>query len=194
VTGPAPLELRTTSAEETRSLAAALAPLCTAGDVLLLAGDLGAGKTTFAQGFGAALGITEVMTSPTFTLVRRYELAPPAGAGASGASAGSGRPGGPGSPGRPVDTLLHADMYRLDHLHEIVDLGLGELVEDGGVALVEWGEAAEPVLGEESLSVRLEPADDDDGHRMITLRTDGKRWTGRWEALQSAVARWQVGG
>jgi tRNA threonylcarbamoyladenosine biosynthesis protein TsaE len=191
VTGPAPLELRTTSAEETRSLAAALAPLCTAGDVLLLAGDLGAGKTTFAQGFGAALGITEVMTSPTFTLVRRYELAPRAAAGASG---GSGRPVGPGAPGRPVDTLLHADMYRLDHLHEIVDLGLGELVEDGGVALVEWGEAAEAVLGEESLSVRLEPAHDDDGHRLITLRTDGVGWTGRWEALQSAVARWRVGG
>ena len=191
MTGPAPLELRTTSAEETRSLAAALAPLCTAGDVLLLAGDLGAGKTTFAQGFGAGLGITEVMTSPTFTLVRRYELVPPVVTGASG---GSDARVGPGVPGRPVDTLLHADMYRLDHLHEIVDLGLGELVEDGGVALVEWGEAAEPVLGEESLSVRLEPADDDDGHRLITLRTDGEGWTRRWEALQSAVARWQVGG
>jgi tRNA threonylcarbamoyladenosine biosynthesis protein TsaE len=190
VTGPAPLELRTTSAEETQSLAAAIAPLCTAGDVLLLAGDLGAGKTTFAQGFGAGLGITEVMTSPTFTLVRRYELAPPAATGVSG---GSDAPVGPGAPGRPVDTLLHADMYRLDHLHEIVDLGLGELVEDGGVALVEWGEAAEPVLGEESLSVRLEPADDDDGHRLITLRTDGEGWTRRWEALHSAVARWQVG-
>jgi tRNA threonylcarbamoyladenosine biosynthesis protein TsaE len=191
VTGPAPLELRTTSPEETRSLAAALAPLCTAGDVLLLAGDLGAGKTTFAQGFGAGLGITEVMTSPTFTLVRRYELAPPATTAVAG---GSDAPGGPGAPGRPVDTLLHADMYRLDHLHEIVDLGLGELVEDGGVALVEWGEAAEPVLGEESLSVRLEPADDDDGHRLITLRTDGEGWARRWEALRSAVARWQVEG
>jgi tRNA threonylcarbamoyladenosine biosynthesis protein TsaE len=175
VTGPAPLELRTTSAEETQSLAAALAPLCMAGDVLLLAGDLGAGKTTFAQGFGAGLGITEVMTSPTFTLVRRYELAPRA------------------TGGRQLDTLLHADMYRLDHLHEIVDLGVGELVEDGGVALVEWGEAAEPVLGEESLRVRLEPTDDD-GHRLITLRTEGEGWTRRWEALQSAVARWQVGG
>ena len=84
-------------------------------------------------------------------------------------------------------------MYRLDHLHEIVDLGLGELVEDGGVALVEWGEAAEPVLGREALGVRLEPADDDDGHRLITLRTDGEGWARRWEALQSAVAGWRVG-
>jgi tRNA threonylcarbamoyladenosine biosynthesis protein TsaE len=187
VTGPAPLELRTTSAEDTRALAAALAPLCTAGDVLLLAGDLGAGKTTFAQGFGAGLGITEVMTSPTFTLVRRYELAPRA------ATADAGGPAGPEGTGGPVDTLLHADMYRLDHLHEIVELGLGELVEDGGVALVEWGEAAEPVLGPESLGIRLEPVDDDDGHRLITLRTDGQRWTRRWDALASAVARWRTG-
>ena len=99
----------------------------------------------------------------------------------------------PGLPGGPIDILLHADMYRLDHLHEIVDLGLGELVEDGGVALVEWGEAAEPVLGDGALAIRLESSDDDDGHRLITLRTDGERWTGRWEALRSAVARWGVG-
>ena len=51
--------------------------------------------------------------------------------------------------------LLHADVYRLDRLHEIVELGLGELVEDGGVALVEWGDAAEPVLGSGALLVRL---------------------------------------
>jgi tRNA threonylcarbamoyladenosine biosynthesis protein TsaE len=189
VTGVAPLRLRTTSADETRSLAAALALLCTAGDVLLLAGDLGAGKTTFAQGFGAALGITEVMTSPTFTLVRRYELGPRRTAGQAG---GPGRPAGPVGPGGPIDILLHADMYRLDHLSEIVDLGLGELVEDGGVALVEWGEAAEPVLGDGSLSITLEPAGADDGHRLITIRTDGERWTGRWDGLGSAVARWRV--
>ncbi len=96
------------------------------GDVLLLSGDLGAGKTTFAQGFGRALGVDEPVTSPTFTLVRQYETT----AGATG-----------------VRNLLHADVYRLDNLGEIVDLGLGQLVEDGGVALVEWGDAAEPVLG-----------------------------------------------
>ena len=188
MTTPVSLELRTADAEQTRSLAAAIAPLCTAGDVLLLAGDLGAGKTTFAQGFGAGLGITEVMTSPTFTLVRRYEV--PRAPGAP--SGGTGAAGGTGGPVRPVDTLLHADMYRLDHLHEIVDLGLGELVEDGGVALVEWGEAAEPILGEGSLAIRLEPAGDDDGHRLITLGTEGDRWSRRWEALRSAVARWRV--
>ena len=92
-------------------------------------GTSGAGKTTFAQGFGAGLGVAEPITSPTFTLVRQYPL---------------GRRATPA----PAHLLLHADVYRLDHLHEVVDLGLGELVEDGGVALVEWGDAAEPVLGD----------------------------------------------
>ena len=101
----------------TRALAAALAPVCRPGDVLLLSGDLGAGKTTFAQGFAPALGVDEPVTSPTFTLVRLRGRAGPTG----------------------VRTLLHADVYRLDHLGEIADLGLGQLVEDGAVALVEWG-------------------------------------------------------
>ena len=94
-----------TGADETRALAAALAGAvpCPATS-LLLAGDLGAGKTTFAQGFGAGLGVAEPVTSPTFTLVRQYPL--------------SARRAGP-------DACCHADVYRLDHLHEIVDLGLG---------------------------------------------------------------------
>ena len=110
------------------------------GDVVLLAGDLGAGKTTFAQGFGAgARGSPSPITSPTFTLVRQYPV--PA-------------PGGP-----PVH-LLHADVYRLDHLHEIADLGLGELVEDGGWPWWSGGTPPAPVLGQDALTVRLESADD----------------------------------
>ena len=98
-------------------MAAAIARVCEPGDVLLLAGDLGSGKTTFAQGFGRGLGVTEPITSPTFALVRQYPIGDGGGddvrAGAS------------------LRTLLHADVYRLDRLAEIADLGLGELVEDG---------------------------------------------------------------
>ena len=160
----------TDSAGATRDLAAALARVCVPGDVLLLSGDLGAGKTTFAQGFGAALGIEEPVTSPTFTLVRQYEVAPgPAG----------------------VRTLLHADVYRLDHLGEIADLGLGQLVEDGGVALVEWGEAAEPVLGAGALSLRLEVDADDEGRRSVAVSGAGPGWADRWEALATALAPWR---
>ena len=165
------LVLATDSADATRDLAAAVARVCVHGDVLLLSGDLGAGKTTFAQGFGRAVGVDEPVTSPTFTLVRQYEMAP----GPTG-----------------VRTLLHADVYRLDHLGEIADLGLGQLVEDGGVALVEWGDAAEPVLGAGALSLLLEVAPDDDGHRRIAVTGSGAAWDGRWDALSAALSPWVV--
>jgi tRNA threonylcarbamoyladenosine biosynthesis protein TsaE len=165
----ATLRLTTASAGATRDLAAALARVCVPGDVLLLAGDLGAGKTTFAQGFGRALGIEEPVTSPTFTLVRQYEVHP----GPSG-----------------VRTLFHADVYRLDHLGEIADLGLGQLVEDRGVALVEWGDAAAPVLGAGALSLLLEADPDDEFRRRVTVSGAGASWVDRWGALAGAVAPW----
>ncbi len=165
---PPPLVLETASPDSTRALASAVATGCVPGDVLLLAGELGAGKTTFAQGFGAGLGVTEPVTSPTFTLVRQYPVV------------GDG----------PLRTLLHADVWRLDHLHEIVDLGLGELVEDGAVALVEWGDAAEPLLGGDALSVTLETGGSDD-RRVITLRPSGERWLARWSGLSGSLVRWR---
>ena len=72
-----PVEAATVSPEGTRALAAALAPLCRAGDVVLLVGDLGTGKTVFAQGFAGALGVAGPVTSPTFALVRHYRCHPP---------------------------------------------------------------------------------------------------------------------
>jgi tRNA threonylcarbamoyladenosine biosynthesis protein TsaE len=178
------LVLRTAGADQTRALAGAIAPLCEPGDILLLAGDLGAGKTTFAQGLGAGLGITETITSPTFTLVRQYAVGGPT-PGPTDRDSDRDR-------GRPrVRTLLHADVYRLDRLQEIVDLGLGELVDDGGVALVEWGDVAEPVLGEGSLAVTLLAAGHDD-HRVISVRAAGTTWCSRWTALQAALAPWRA--
>ncbi len=165
---PAALVLRSGDADQTRALAAVMAASCVAGDILLLAGDLGAGKTTFAQGFGVGLGIREPITSPTFALVRHY----------------------PVDGGRPVRTLLHADVWRLDHLHEIVDLGLGQLVEDGAVALVEWGDAAEPVLGADALAVDLAPGGEE-SERVITVRPAGERWLARWDILSAALDWWR---
>jgi len=165
------LVLATTSAGATRDLAAVVAGRCVPGDVLLLSGDLGAGKTTFAQGFGRALGIDEPITSPTFTLVRQYEVS-------------SGPTG--------VRTLLHADVYRLDHLAEVADLGLGQLVEDGGVALVEWGDAAEPVLGDGALALALEADPYEDDGRRITVTADGPAWTDRWAAMAGVLVPWRA--
>jgi tRNA threonylcarbamoyladenosine biosynthesis protein TsaE len=175
VTGP--LRLATSAAGQTRALARSLAPLVVPGDVLLLAGDLGAGKTTFAQGFGAGLGIEEPITSPTFTLVREYPLDRPPACG-----------------DRAVRVFYHADVYRLDHLQEIADLGLGELVEDGGVALVEWGDAAAPLLGRGSLRVALAAAGADEDRRLVTVEAADQAWLSRWEELAAAVGAWAVPG
>jgi tRNA threonylcarbamoyladenosine biosynthesis protein TsaE len=91
-----------------------------------------------------------------------------------------------------VRVLVHADLYRLEHLHEVADLGLDEMVEDGGVAVIEWGDGAAPLLGAGSLAVRLAMDVDRDHHRVITLRPADGSWAGRWPALRAAVVPWLV--
>jgi tRNA threonylcarbamoyladenosine biosynthesis protein TsaE len=157
----------TESAAATRAVAARVAPLCQAGDVVLLVGDLGAGKTTFAQGFAAALGVEGPVTSPTFALVRQYRC--------GGAS--------------PVSTLIHADVYRTGSVDEIADLALAELVEEDAVALVEWGDVAAPALGADVLEITIE-APDPVGvpeRRRITVCGRGA-WGARAGAVADAVA------
>jgi tRNA threonylcarbamoyladenosine biosynthesis protein TsaE len=155
----AALAAETRSADETRGLAAALADLARPGDLVLLSGDLGAGKTAFAQGFGRGLGVTEQITSPTFTLAQEYE-------------------------GRL--RLHHLDVYRIEQLADVAGLGLAELLDDGGVVLIEWGDAILPALPSDFLEVRLTfgPGDDD---RHIALRTAGPSWSGRSRALAKAL-------
>ena len=90
--------------------------------------------------------------------------------------------------------MLHADVYRLEHLAEVADLGLGQLVEEAGVALVEWGEAAEPVLGDGTLSVLLEADPDDDDRRAVTVSASGTVWDARWADLVASLGPWTCGG
>lgn len=146
-----PAGLTTKSAEETRRAGAALAPELRSGDVVLLVGGLGAGKTTFVQGLAEALGVTEDVTSPTFTLCQVY---------------------------KGHLTVMHADLWRLERLAEVVDLALDEGLEEGGVLLVEWGEGAAPLYGDESLLVSFEegpgPAE-----RSITFAGSGPAWEER---------------
>ena len=173
------LELRTTSVAGTHAVAAAIAALARPGDLLVLAGEMGAGKTAFAQGFGRALGITEPITSPTFTLVHSYDS------------------------GRVM--LHHADLYRLERMTEVADLALGELLEDHAVVLVEWGDVVANTLGSH-LEVRLlhldvddvDDVDDagvdgaDDASRAIELRPVGRQWSSRWERLEADLGEWRV--
>ena len=161
------IHARTTSVDDTRALAAQVAPLAKPGDLLLLAGDLGAGKTAFVQGFARGLGVTEPVTSPAFVLARPY-------------------------PGRL--TLLHLDVYRLEHIQELHDLGISELLDDGGVTVIEWGDVVAPALPADFLEVRMSPSDDDDDERFLTLRWVGPAWPPRVAALRRAIAAWAVSG
>jgi tRNA threonylcarbamoyladenosine biosynthesis protein TsaE len=162
----ATLVARTSSVAETQGLAEALAALARPGDLVVLAGDLGAGKTAFTQGFGRALGVTEPITSPTFTLAQQYA-------------------------GRLV--VHHLDVYRLDQLGEVAELGLSELLDDGGVVLIEWGDAILPVLPNDYLEVRLTFGEGDhagDDERRILLRAVGPGWGQRQVSLLKAIAPW----
>jgi tRNA threonylcarbamoyladenosine biosynthesis protein TsaE len=158
------LVVTTKSVDQTRDLAAALAELARAGDVILLAGDLGAGKTAFVQGFGRGLGITDPITSPTFTLAHEYE-------------------------GRL--RVHHVDVYRLENLSEVFDIGLPELLDDDAVVIVEWGDAIVPAIPKDYLEVRIELGDGEDD-RTITLRAVGQRWSARQRALTAATQPWAV--
>jgi tRNA threonylcarbamoyladenosine biosynthesis protein TsaE len=152
---------RTTSAAATRELAAAVAALARPGDLVLLVGDLGAGKTAFTQGFAEALGVDEPITSPTFTLVRTY--------------AGKHR-------------LNHLDVFRLERASEADDLGLGELLEDG-ITLIEWGDTIASALPADYLELRFVFGDDDD-ERTIEPRIVGPSWSARQRALLEVMERW----
>jgi len=162
---PPVLRLHTSGVAETRAVAAALAELARPGDLLLLAGDLGAGKTAFAQGFGAALGVEDRITSPTFTIANQYR-------------------------GRLL--LNHLDVYRLEQLNEVLDTGIHELLDDGGVTLIEWGDAILPALPAGYLEIRflLGIGDDD---RTLDVIPVGDVWAARDRALRAALAPWAEG-
>jgi tRNA threonylcarbamoyladenosine biosynthesis protein TsaE len=152
----------TKSVDDTRALAAEVAPLLRAGDLLVLVGDLGSGKTAFVQGLARGLGVTEPVTSPAFVLVRTYSGRLP---------------------------LTHVDVYRLDHLQEVFDLGLPELVDERGVAAIEWGDVVLPTLPADFLEVRIEQGDHDDD-RTIAFDAVGPSWAPRMGALGRALDRW----
>ena len=120
----------THSAAETRALGARMAQEMKAGDVVLLEGELGAGKSEFARGVAGGLGVTETVTSPSFTILNVYE---------------SGRV-----------PLYHFDWYRLESAEELFEMGLDEYLGGDGVAVVEWPAQCPDAVPENAVRIRLE--------------------------------------
>jgi DNA polymerase len=143
-------------AAATRALGERLAGTLRAGDLVVLTGELGAGKTTLAQGIGSGLGVRGSVTSPTFVIARVHP---------------------PLRPDRP--SLVHVDAYRLGSLEEVDDLDLDASLEEA-VTVVEWGEGKVESLAQDRLEVRIErPADAGDAEtRRVTVRGIGARWAG----------------
>ncbi len=151
----------TKGAARTRALGRRLARLLRPGDVVLLQGPLGAGKTTLAQGVGAGLGVEGPVNSPTFVLLARHDLASPEGRSA-------------GSTDRP-DALHHADLFRLTEVEEVEDLALAEQAADGAL-LVEWPERGLEALPSEHLLVAIEFSPERDDERRLTFVAVGERY------------------
>ena len=130
----------TNSEEETQRLGEQLAQRLTPGAVIAFTGDLGAGKTAFTRGLARGLGISDRVTSPTFTIVNEYE--------------GGRLP------------LFHFDMYRLTSSDELFDIGWEDYLARGGVCAVEWSENVENALEEDTIRVDIRRGDTDQQRRI----------------------------
>jgi len=144
---------------ETHALGQRLGALLRAGDVVVLDGELGVGKTVLAKGIAVGLGISEPVVSPTFTVVREYDAPTP---------------------------LVHVDVYRLDHVQELHDLGFDDLVGEDAVTVVEWGDRVSAVLPSDRLRVLLEPGEGDDD-RVVSVDALGVSWGDRRDSLAAAL-------
>jgi len=141
------MKLISHSPEQTQELGVSLGELSLPGDIFLLVGDLGAGKTCLTQGIAWGLDIKEYAVSPSFMLVRElYGRLP----------------------------LYHVDLYRLDHLEEIEDLGLDEYLYGGGVCVVEWAEKALALLPVEHLLIKISYIADTE--RSFWIKPSGQRY------------------
>lgn len=145
---PKAFKFTTNSPNQTQKLALELASFLSAGDILALTGDLGAGKTCFVQGLARGLSVKKKITSPTFNLIKEY-------------------------PGRLP--LYHFDVYRLKSLDELVDLGYEEYFFSRGITVVEWGEKIRPLFGASYLEINFKRKLKEN-ERQIKLIPRGKYW------------------
>lgn len=139
--------LQSNSAEETRKLGEALGSVAEPGDVVLLSGDLGAGKTQFSKGVALGLGIVDPITSPTFNILLVHEGA--------------------------TMPLFHFDLYRLERESELEDIDYYATLEDDGLALVEWGDRFPRAISDDVLKISLTITGD--SSRTMLIESTGPR-------------------
>ena len=137
------MQITTYSADETQALGTKLAKRLQPGDVIAFFGDLGAGKTALTRGIAQGLGITDIVTSPTYTIVNEYLT------------------------GRLP--LFHFDMYRLGSSDELFDIGWEDYLARGGVCAVEWSERVSDALPEDTIFVDIARTDEHEDWRTITV-------------------------
>jgi tRNA threonylcarbamoyladenosine biosynthesis protein TsaE len=145
------MQQKTTSAEQTNTIAKEFAKSLHGGDIVLLHGDLGAGKTTFTKGIAEALGVEDTITSPTFTLMNVYPIK---------------------NSKFEIQNLIHIDTYRLEDAAELVDIGVEDYLGDPNtVCLIEWPEKIKNLLqGKKVVDIFFEHAGEDENTRKITIR------------------------
>ena len=150
------LKLISRSPEQTQHLGMRLGELAQSGDVFLLTGNLGSGKTCLTQGVAWGLGVKEYAFSPSFVIIREYHGRLP---------------------------LYHIDFYRLDRIEEIADLGLNEYLYGKGICVVEWADKGIAVLPKEHLLINLSYISDTE--RSISLAPKGDRYTELMKSLNT---------
>lgn len=155
------LQLNSHSPEQTQRLGVQLGELAQAGDVFLLCGSLGSGKTCLTQGIAWGIGVKEYAFSPSFVIVREYY-------------------------GRL--TVYHIDFYRLNSIGEIVDLGLDEYFSGRGVCVVEWADKGITVLPQENLLIRFSYISDTE--RSLSLEPRGQRYSQLLKSLNLGSEIW----
>lgn len=147
--------IHSNSVKDTAGVAEEMAAVVKAGDIILLCGDLGAGKTVFVQAFTKALGCHEEATSPSFTLLKEYRAA--------------------------HNQIFHFDAYRLEGIRDFIDLGYRDYLFDEGISIIEWGEKIETLVGDDYLVIKIVLTDET--NREITIIPHGKKWDERIERL-----------
>lgn len=146
--------------EETKKIANSLAKLLQKGDIIILSGDLGAGKTKFTEGILSFFGLEDEISSPTFNIVNEYKT-------------------------NDIN-LYHFDIYRLEDIDEFYEIG-GEEYFEKGICIIEWGELLNPILPKDYILIKIEPVQNNINSRLFTIQSHGSKFDNYLKILEKEV-------